>query len=104
MARVRTHHRSNFRNQADGGVVQDIGQVLLENVAYDDGGQLLSGSFMDYAMPRAANCPPIHSENNEALTPTNPLGAKGAGKAGTVGALPAVVNTAVDAVCPLGMT
>jgi aerobic carbon-monoxide dehydrogenase large subunit len=89
--------------QIHGGVVQGLGQVLLENVAYDEDGQLLSGSFMDYAMPRAAHCPPILSENNEVLTPTNPLGAKGAGEAGTVGALPAVVNAVVDALSPPGI-
>ena len=89
--------------QIHGGVAQGIGQVLLENIAYDGDGQLLSGSFTDYAMPRAATCPSFRCRNNEIITAANPLGAKGAGEAGTVGALAAVMNAIVDALAPLGI-
>ena len=89
--------------QIHGGIVQGLGQVLREAIVFDDGGQLLSGSFMDYAMPRARDCPDFVCQNNEVLTPTNPLGAKGAGEAGTVGALAAIVNAAMDALAPLGI-
>jgi aerobic carbon-monoxide dehydrogenase large subunit len=89
--------------QIHGGVAQGLGQVLLETIAYDDDGQLLCGSFMDYAMPRALTCPAFRCRNNEIITPANPLGAKGAGEAGTVGALSAVVNAIVDALAPLGI-
>ena len=89
--------------QIHGGVVQGIGQVLMENVAYDEGGQLVAGSFMDYAMPRASHIPAIESETNEVLAKTNPLGVKGAGEAGTVGALAAVTNAIVDALAPFGV-
>jgi carbon-monoxide dehydrogenase large subunit len=89
--------------QIHGGVVQGIGQILMENIAYDAEGQLLSGSFMDYAMPRASHMPPIVSEFNEVLAKTNPLGVKGAGEAGTVGALAAVTNAIVDALAPFGV-
>lgn len=89
--------------QIHGGVVQGLGQVFCETIAYDGGGQLLTGSFMDYAMPRARDVPSFVCENNEVLTPANPLGVKGAGEAGTVGALAAAVNAVVDALAPLGI-
>jgi aerobic carbon-monoxide dehydrogenase large subunit len=89
--------------QIHGGVVQGLGQALGESIAYDAGGQLVSGSFMDYAIPRAAVCPRFQCRNNEVLTDANPLGAKGAGEAGTVGALAAVVNAVADALAPLGI-
>jgi carbon-monoxide dehydrogenase large subunit len=89
--------------QIHGGVVQGIGQVLMEDIAYDSDAQLLSGSFMDYAMPRAAQMPNIESAFNEVLAKTNPLGVKGAGEAGTVGALAVVSNAIVDALSPLGV-
>ena len=77
----------------------------MERVVYDrDHGQMLSGSFMDYAMPRAADMPFMKVESNPCPTGLNPLGAKGAGEAGTVGALPAVVNAVLDALAPLGVT
>jgi carbon-monoxide dehydrogenase large subunit len=91
------------KGQIHGGVAQGVGQILRENIAYDDEGQLLSGSFMDYGMPRASDFPEMICESNEVLTPTNPLGVKGAGEAGTVGALPAVINAIVDALAPLGI-
>jgi carbon-monoxide dehydrogenase large subunit len=92
------------KGQIHGGVAQGLGQALLEAVVYDrDGGQLLSGSFMDYAMPRASDMPDIAAAANEVLTTTNPLGVKGAGEAGTVGALPAIMNAIADALAPLGI-
>ncbi|MBB5517205.1 carbon-monoxide dehydrogenase large subunit [Rubricella aquisinus] len=89
--------------QVHGGVVQGIGQALMENVVYDADGQLLSGSFMDYAMPRADDVPmmPFHSEPTPSTA--NEIGMKGCGEAGTVGALAAVVNAALDAVWDEGV-
>jgi carbon-monoxide dehydrogenase large subunit len=75
----------------------------MERVVYDrESGQLLTGSFMDYAMPRAADMPHIEIENNSVPTQTNPMGAKGAGEAGTVGALPAVMNAVNHALASVG--
>jgi aerobic carbon-monoxide dehydrogenase large subunit len=84
--------------QVHGGVAQGIGQALLENVAYDDNGQLLSGSFMDYAMPRADDVP-FYTVDHSCNTPCthNPLGVKGCGEAGAIGSPPAVVNAVVNA-------
>ena len=88
-----------LHGQVVGGIVQGVGQVLMENMAYDpESGQLLSGSFMDYAMPRADNIGPIRVGHNAVPTKLNPLGVKGAGEAGTVGALAAVMNAIVDAI------
>ena len=93
-----------LKGQIHGGVAQGLGQVLMEQVAYDpDSGQLLSGSFMDYAMPRADSMPPMEIVSNPVPTALNPLGAKGAGEAGTVGALPAIANAVMDALAPLGV-
>ncbi|MEQ8247987.1 MAG: xanthine dehydrogenase family protein molybdopterin-binding subunit [Alphaproteobacteria bacterium] len=90
--------------QVHGGIAQGMGQALFEHAVYDDeGGQLLTGSFMDYCMPRADDLPFIDFRYNEILCQTNPLGAKGAGEAGTLGALPAVVNAILDALAPLGV-
>ncbi len=91
------------KGQVHGGVVQGVGQILYEDIRYDEDGQLLTGSFMDYAMPRASNFPEFICKANEVLTPMNPLGVKGAGEAGTVGALAAVVNAIVDALQPYGV-
>jgi carbon-monoxide dehydrogenase large subunit len=92
------------KGQVHGGVAHGLGQVLREQVVYDrDTGQLVTGSFMDYAMPRASDLPPIEVENNEVLARTNPFGIKGAGEAGCVGALPAVMNAICDALAPLGI-
>ncbi len=94
-----------LKGQIHGGIAQGVGQALMEQVAYDpDNGQLLSGSFMDYAMPRADSFCAIEIESNPVPTRLNPLGAKGAGEAGTVGALPAVMNAVLDALAPLGVT
>ena len=90
--------------QVHGGIAQGMGQALFEHAVYDDqSGQLLSGSFMDYCMPRADDLPFIDFRYNEVLCQTNALGAKGAGEAGTLGALPAVVNAVLDALAPLGV-
>jgi carbon-monoxide dehydrogenase large subunit len=87
-----------LEGQVHGGIVQGIGQALLEHTVYDpDSGQLLTGSFMDYAMPRAANMPTFAFETHDIPTKANPLGVKGAGEAGAVGAPPAVINAIVDA-------
>ena len=91
------------KGQVHGGVVQGVGQILFEDIRYDEDGQLLTGSFMDYAMPRASNFPEFICKANEVLTPMNPLGVKGAGEAGTVGALAAVINAIVDALSPYGV-
>jgi len=90
--------------QAHGGIAQGLGQALMENAAYDAGGQLLSGSFMDYGMPRADDMPPIGFELNVVPCVTNILGVKGAGEAGTVGAAPAVINAIIDALAEHGVT
>ena len=91
--------------QIVGGIAQGIGQALMEDLAYDpDSGQLLTGSFLDYAMPRAADMPPITFKTQSTPTLTNPIGVKGAGETGTVGATPAVISAIVDALAPLGVT
>jgi carbon-monoxide dehydrogenase large subunit len=87
-----------LEGQVHGGIVQGIGQALLEHAIYDeDSGQLLSGSFMDYAMPRAGDIPAFAFSTHNVPTTSNPLGVKGAGEAGAVGAPPAVINAIVDA-------
>src|SRR6185437_1281803 len=91
------------KGQIMGGIAQGIGQVLMEDKAYDTGGQVLTGSFMDYAMPRAENFCAVVIEDNPVPTPTNPLGVKGAGEAGTVGSLSAGVNAIVDALSVYGI-
>src|SRR5262245_51182957 len=91
------------KGQIHGGVVQGLGQGLFEEQAYDAGGQLLTGSFMDYVMPRADDVPSFAVDSHEVPTRVNPLGAKGVGEAGTVGALPALLNAVNDALAPLGV-
>ena len=93
-----------LKGQIHGGVAQGLGQALMEQVVYDpDSGQNLTGSFMDYAMPRADVMPYMEIHSNPVPTKRNPLGAKGAGEAGTVGALPSIVNAIIDALSPLGV-
>lgn len=89
--------------QVQGGVVQGIGQALWEQAVYDEEGQLVSGSFMDYAMPRAHFFPKIESSHTETPAPHNPLGVKGVGETGTIAATPAVVNAVMDALTPFGV-
>jgi len=92
------------RGQVHGGVAQGFGQAVLERTAYDpQSGQLLSGSFMDYALPRAADLPNIEVDLIEVPCATNPLGVKGAGEAGAVGSPPAVINAIVDALSDSGV-
>ena len=90
--------------QIQGGVVQGIGQALLEEVIYDNTGQMVTGSYMDYAMPRADDVPMIETDRTVTPCPHNPLGVKGAGEAGAIGSTPAVVNAVVDALSHLGVT
>jgi carbon-monoxide dehydrogenase large subunit len=84
--------------QIHGGVAQGLGQALLEHCIYDpQSGQLMTATFVDYAMPRAHDMPDLDISYNEVPCTTNPLGAKGAGEAGTIGALPAVIGALCDA-------
>jgi aerobic carbon-monoxide dehydrogenase large subunit len=93
-----------LEGQICGGIAQGLGQALLENIAFDaESGQLLTGSFMDYAMPRADDISAVTLKSNPVPTATNPLGVKGAGEAGCVGALPAVANAVVDALSAFGI-
>ncbi len=89
--------------QLHGGVVQGIGQALMEHTVYDSDGQLLTGSFMDYAMPRAADVPSFELADHPAPATTNPLGVKGCGEAGCAGALTSVMNAVMDALAPHGI-
>ena len=91
-----------LKGQIHGGVGQGLGQALLENIHYDEDGQILTGSFMDYCMPRADDICAIEVGSNPQPCKTNPTGIKGAGEAGTVGALPCVANAVVNALSPLG--
>jgi carbon-monoxide dehydrogenase large subunit len=92
-----------LHGQIHGGVAQGAGQVLMEDIHFDASGQLVTASFMDYAMPHAHNLSDIEVESNPVPTKTNPLGTKGAGEAGNVGALPAVANAVVDALSEFGI-
>jgi carbon-monoxide dehydrogenase large subunit len=85
-----------------GGIAMGVGQALFENIVYDESGQLLSGSFMDYAMPRADDFCSMELGENEVPTKTNPLGVKGAGESGCVGALPCVMNAVNNAMARIG--
>jgi carbon-monoxide dehydrogenase large subunit len=91
------------KGQIHGGIAQGVGQALFESLTYDRGGQLLTGSFMDYALPRADDLPSFDVDSFEVVTQVNPLGAKGVGEAGTVGALAALLNAVNDALAPLGV-
>ena len=89
--------------QVHGGVAQGVGQILLENTVYDADGQLLTASFMDYGMPRADDFCNIKVQANSVPTATNPLGVKGVGEAGCVGAMPVMMNAVMNALSPLGI-
>ena len=89
--------------QIHGGVAQGLGQALYEEAIYDEQGQLVTGELMDYAIPKATMMPWIETHSTETLSPVNPLGVKGVGEAGTIGASPAIVNSVVDALSPLGV-
>ena len=92
-----------LKGQIVGGVAQGVGQILKEDIQFDGSGQLVTGSFMDYAMPRASDFSPVEVKANPVPTKTNPLGVKGAGEAGCVGAMPAVANAVVDALSQFGV-
>jgi len=89
--------------QVHGGIAQGAGQALMENMIYDDNGQVLTGSFFDYAMPRAGDFCTFDIDRHAVPTTTNPLGVKGAGECGTVGALAAVMNAINHALAPKGI-
>jgi carbon-monoxide dehydrogenase large subunit len=90
--------------QAHGGIVQGIGQALTECVAYDAEGQILTGSYMDYALPRAGDAPSFDFRSHPVPARTNKLGVKGCGEAGCAGSLPSVMNALVDALSEFGIT
>jgi len=90
--------------QTHGGVMQGIGQALMENVSYDSEGQLLTGSYMDYALPRAKHAPAYAVVSHPVPAKTNPLGTKGCGEAGCAGGLTSVMNAVVDALADQGIT
>ena len=90
--------------QIHGGLAQGIGQAMIEEVVYGDDGQPLTGSFMDYSLPRASDFPRFVLDNTVTPTPVNPLGAKGVGEAGTIGSTPCIVAAAVDALSEFGVT
>jgi carbon-monoxide dehydrogenase large subunit len=90
--------------QIHGGVVHGIGQALFERIHYDDEGQLVTGTFVDYALPSAADVPSLETDRTETPSPVNSLGVKGVGEAGTIAATPAIVNAVIDALRPLGVT
>ncbi len=93
-----------LRGQVQGGVAQGVGQAMLEHCVFDpDTGQLVTGSLADYCLPRAEDLPAIEFAYNIVPCRTNPLGIKGAGEAGAIGAPPALVNAVVDALAPLGI-
>lgn len=89
--------------QIHGGIVQSIGQAMFEEVVYDEQGQLITGTLMDYALPRAGHIPHFELDRTETPSPVNPLGVKGVGEAGTIGATPAIVGAIVDALSPFGV-
>jgi aerobic carbon-monoxide dehydrogenase large subunit len=90
--------------QVHGGAVHAIGQALYEQIVYDENGQLVTGSFVDYALPTAAEVPTFETDRTETPSPTNSLGVKGVGEAATIAATPAVLNSVIDALRPLGVT
>ncbi|HVB28309.1 MAG TPA: xanthine dehydrogenase family protein molybdopterin-binding subunit [Terriglobia bacterium] len=89
--------------QVHGGIAQGAGQALVEEIIYDENGQLITGTLMDYAVPKAHQFPWFETAHTETRTPVNPLGVKGVGEAGTIGSTPAIVNAVVDALGPLGV-
>jgi carbon-monoxide dehydrogenase large subunit len=89
--------------QVHGGIAQSVGQALLEEAVYDSDGQLVTGELTDYAMPRAHHMPRIVTDRTVTPSPVNPMGVKGVGEAGTIGATPALINAVVDALAPFGV-
>ena len=98
------YNHTLVEGQLHGGLMQGLGQVVGEHIAYDrDNGQLLSGTFMDYFMPKADNAPPITLIDCGIPSPANPLGAKGAGEAGATGVVPTLANAVLDALKAVGV-
>ena len=93
-----------IEGQVHGGIVHAIGQVLYERIHYDEDGQLVTGTFVDYALPTAAELPSFETDRTETSSPVNSLGVKGVGEAGTIAASAAVTNAVIDALRPLGIT
>jgi carbon-monoxide dehydrogenase large subunit len=93
-----------IEGQVHGGVVHGLGQALYEQVVYDEDGQLVTGTFVDYALPTSSDVPSLETDRTETPSPVNSLGVKGVGEAGTIACSPAVVNAVVDALRPLGVT
>jgi carbon-monoxide dehydrogenase large subunit len=93
-----------IEGQIHGGVAQAIGQALYERIHYDEEGQLVTGTFVDYALPSASELPNFETDRTETPSPTNALGVKGVGEAGTIAASPAIANAVIDALRPLGVT
>jgi carbon-monoxide dehydrogenase large subunit len=89
--------------QVHGGIAQGLGQALYEEVVYDENGQLVTGTLMDYAVPKAHQLPRYETGRTETPTDVNPLGVKGVGEAGTIGSTPALVNAVIDALAPFGV-
>jgi len=89
--------------QVQGGIVQSVGQALLEEAVYDEQGQLITGELMDYALPRASDMCWIETDRTVTPTPVNPMGVKGVGEAGTIGATPALAGAVADALAPFGV-
>jgi carbon-monoxide dehydrogenase large subunit len=89
--------------QIHGGIVQGIGQALYEGAVYDQNGQLLTGSMMDYTMPRADNFPKFEIDHTVTPSPHHPIGVKGIGETGTIASTPTVYNAVIDALSPLGV-
>jgi carbon-monoxide dehydrogenase large subunit len=92
-----------IEGQIHGGITHAIGQALYERIHYDDDGQLVTGTFVDYALPSAADVPSFETDRTETPSPVNSLGVKGVGEAGTIAASPAIVNAVIDALRPLGV-
>jgi carbon-monoxide dehydrogenase large subunit len=90
--------------QLHGSLAQGYGQALMERIVYDESGQLVTGTLMDYALPHADDMPAVTIEKMHTPSPRNPLGAKGLGEAGCIAIPPAVVNAAVDALAPFGVS
>jgi len=89
--------------QIHGGIAQGLGQALMEEAVYDESGQLITGTLMDYAIPRANDLPWFDLDRTVTPSPVNPLGVKGVGEAGTIGSTPALVNAVVDALQPFAV-
>ena len=89
--------------QIHGGIAQGLGQALYEEAIYDESGQMITGTFMDYALPKAHNFPRFELDNTVTPSPVNPMGVKGVGEAGTIGSTPSIVNAVVDALKPFGV-